>query len=165
MTPLSILAAQTLLAKLTTGDALQQQLATISVGVNAAVPAILPTQLLLSSAPAELGDKNIQLTYPRVCIYSSSIKNSQTEKFRAFSGSVSVVAEIWASGDLITDVDGWIHFYVEAIAKILQQNRGDWGNGMFFAGSYEVQFQPAKSGGFGFVQSAKLTFSLNVSMG
>jgi hypothetical protein len=111
-----------------------------------------------------LADQNLQLTYPRVCIYSSTLKNSQIEKFRSFSGQVILVADIWASGDLITDVDTWIHFYVEAVTNILQSNTGDWGNGIFYSGAYDVQFQPPKPGGLGFVGAAKLTFALNVSV-
>jgi hypothetical protein len=164
MTPLSLLGAQTFLTKLTKGDALQQQITAISTGVSATVPGMCSDQILVSSVPAELADKNVQLSYPRVCIYSSNLKNSQVEKFRSFSGQVTVVAEIWASGDLITDVDAWIHFYVEGVANILQSNTGDWGNGMFYAGAYDVQFQPPKPGGLGFVELAKLTFALNVSV-
>lgn len=164
MTPLSLIGAQTLLTKLTTGDALEQQIVLISNDAKAQVPPIRSERVVLSSIPMEVADKNVQLGYPRVCIYSSSLKNSRVEKFRSFSGEVTLVAEIWASGDLITDVDGWIHYYVEAVAEILQASAGDWGNGMFYSGEYDVQFQLAKPGGLGFVEAAKLTFSLNVSM-
>ncbi len=164
MTPLSLLAAQTFLTKLTTGCALQQQITVISSGLTLAVPAIASEQVVLSSAPAELADNNVQLSYPRVCAYSSSLRNSQVEKFRSFSGEVMLVAEIWASGDLITDVEAWIQVYVEGVANILQSNIGDWGNGMFYSGAYDVQFQPPKPGGLGFVEAAKLTFALNVSL-
>jgi hypothetical protein len=128
------------------------------------LPPIASEQIVLSSVPAELADQNLQLTYPRVCIYSSTLKNSQIEKFRSFSGQAILVADIWASGDLITDVDTWIHFYVEAVTNILQSNTGDWGNGIFYSGAYDVQFQPPKPGGLGFVGAAKLTFALNVSV-
>jgi len=107
---------------------------------------------------------NIQLTYPRVCLYSSNVKNTQFEKFRSFSGQVLLVAEIWASDNLATQADEWIHFYVESVGEILQNNIGDWGDGMFYGGAYNVMFQPPKAGGLGFVESAKLTLSLNVSV-
>jgi hypothetical protein len=164
MTPLSLLGAQIFLDKLTNADALQQQITAISAGIKTTVPLIASEQVVLSSIPMELADQNAQLSYPRVCVYSSNLKNSQIEKFRSFSGQVMLVAEIWASGDLITDVDAWIHFYVEGVANILQNNIGDWGNGMFYPGAYDVQFQPPKPGGLGFVQAAKLTFTLNVSL-
>jgi hypothetical protein len=164
MTPLSLLGAQTFLTKLTSGDALEQQIMLISNNANAQVPPIRSERVVLSSIPMEVADKNVQLGYPRVCIYSSSVKNYRTEKFRSFSGEVAVAVEIWASGDLITDVDTWIHYYVEAVAEILQESAGDWGSGMFYSGDYDVQFQVAKPGGLGFVEAAKLTFFLNVSV-
>ncbi len=164
MTPLSLLGAQTFSAKLTNADALQQQITAISAEMKATVPLITSEQVVLSSIPVDLADMNVQLSYPRVCIYSSNLKNSQVEKFRSFSGQLLLAAEIWASGDLVTDVDAWIHFYVEAVAQILQSSTGDWGNGMFYSGAYDVQFQPPKSGGLGFVETAKLTFALNVSV-
>lgn len=164
MTPLSLLGAQTFLTKLTNGDALEQQITLVSNNAKAQVPPISSERIVLSSIPMEVADKNVQLGYPRVCIYSSSVKNSRVEKFRSFSGEVAVVVEIWASGDLITDVDTWIHYYVEAVTEILQASAGDWGSGMFYSGNYDVQFQVAKPGGLGFVEAAKLTFSLNVSV-
>ncbi len=164
MTPLSLIAAQTFLAKLTNADALEQQITAISTGINTVIPPITSEQVVLSSIPTELADKNVQLNYPRVCIYSSNLKNSRLEKFRSFSGQLTIVAEIWASGDLITDVDTWIHFYVEGVTNILQSNTGDWGNGMFYSGIYDVQFQPPKPGGLGFIEAAKLTFAVNVSV-
>src|SRR5690348_995957 len=164
MTPLSLLAARTFLSKVTDADALQQQIAAISTGMMVSVPPIPSERVVLSSIPAELADNNVQLSYPRLCIYSSSLRNSQVEKFRSFSGQVILVAEIWASGDLITEVDTWIHFYVEGLANILRSNTGDWGNGIFYSGAYDVQFQPPKQGGLGFVEAAQLTFALNVSV-
>ena len=65
---------------------------------------------------------------------------------------------------MIAQVDQWIHFYVEAVTNILQTNIGDWGDGMFYPGAYEIQLTPPKTGGLGFVQSAKLTFNLNASV-
>ncbi|MDQ2843303.1 MAG: hypothetical protein M3Y72_20150 [Acidobacteriota bacterium] len=159
------MAANKLLQKLNTGSALQQQITQIAKALQPAIPTITAGQVVLSSAAPDLADKNMQMAYPRVCIYSSNSKNTQIEKFRSFSGSVSLVAEIWASANLVNQTDEWIHFYVEAVAEILQLNSGDWGDGMFYSGAYEVQFQPPKAGGLGFVQSAKLTFSLNVSVG
>ncbi len=163
MVPLTILAAQKLSNLLTTEQAFEQQLLAIAASCNITLPMITAAQVLLSSASAEIGDNNVQLTYPRVCLYSAGIRNSQTERFRSLSGTIAVSAEIWASGNLVTDTDQWIHFYVEGVTDILRLNIGDWGDGIFFSGIYDVQFQPPKAGGLGFVQSAKVTCNLNVS--
>jgi hypothetical protein len=163
MLPLTILATQKVSSLLTSGNALQEQIASIAGSVDQSVPTITGAQIILSSASPDIGDRSIQLTYPRICLYSGGLKNTQDEKFRSLSGTVSVVAEIWASGNLVNDTDRWIHFYVEAMTDILRQNIGDWGDGFFFSGVYDVQFQQPKAGGLGFVESAKVICNLNVS--
>ncbi len=146
MIPKSLLAAQKLLAKLTTANALQQQITALAAQSSTTVPTITPAQVVLSSASPELLDMNIQLTYPRVCLYSSNVKNTQVEKFRSFSGQVSLVAEIWASDNLATQADEWIHFYVEGVGEILQNNIGDWGDGMFYGGAMTFSFSLQRPG-------------------
>lgn len=163
MLPLTILAAQKVSDLLTGGNALQQQIGAIAASCNANVPPITSTQVVLSSASPGIDDMNIQLSYPRICLYSEAVKNMQIEKFRSLSGTVSVVAEIWASANLVNESDQWIHFYVEGMTDILRQNIGDWGDGFFFSGVYDVQFQPPQPGGIGFAQSAKVTCDLNIS--
>jgi hypothetical protein len=163
MLPLTILAPQKILNLLTAGNALQQEIETISGSTNIILPIITSAQVVLSSASPDLGDRDLQLTYPRVCLYSAAVKNTQIEKFRSLSGTISVTAEVWASGNLITETDQWIHYYVEAVTDILRQNIGDWGDGIFFSGIYDVQLQGPKIGGLGYVESAKVTCSLNVS--
>ena len=163
MFPLTLFVVQKTASLLNSGNALQQQLAALTSACNAIVPTIPPGQVVLSSATPDLGDKDIQLTYPRICLYSAGLRNTQLEKFRSLSGSVLVAAEVWASGNLVNEVDQWIHFYIEAMSNVLRSHIGDWGNGIFFSGMYDVQFQPPKAGGLGYVQSAKVTFSFNVS--
>jgi hypothetical protein len=163
MLPVTILASQKLANLLTSNDALAQQIATIAALANLEVPPITSDQVVFSSASPEIGDKNIQLTYPRVCLYSSAIKNTHLEKFKSLSGMVSVVTEIWASGNMVSDTDQWIHFYVEAVTELYRQNVGNLNDGFYFSGAYEVQFQPPKAGGIGFAQSAKVICNLNVS--
>jgi hypothetical protein len=163
MLPVTILASQKLANLLTNGDALQQQVANMAASANLQVPVITTKQVVFSSASADVGDKNIQLTYPRVCIYSSAVKNTHLEKFKSLSGTVSVITEILTSGNLISDIDQWIHFYVEAVTQIYRQNIGNLNDGFYFSGAYEVQFLPPKAGGLGFAQSAKVTCTLNVS--
>ncbi len=164
MVPLTLLAAQKVSGLLTNSNALQQAVAALASACSVNVPTITSAQVVMSSASTDLGDLNLQLDYPRICIYSSAVKNTQIEKFRSFSGSVTITAEVFASGNLISDIDQWIHFYVEGVTQILRQNIGDWGNGMFFPGIYDVQLQAPKAGGLGFVESAKVSCSINVSL-
>lgn len=162
MYPITLQAANQAQALLS--SSLAQQIQTLALAANITVPSITPDQIVLSSASPDIGDKDVQLTYPRICLYSSGVKNTQTEKFRSVSGTLAVSADIWASSNLVTDSDTWIHYYVEAVTSLLTANKGDWGNGLFFPGVYDVQFQPPKSGGIGFVQVARVTFQLTVSV-
>jgi hypothetical protein len=164
MVPLTLLAAQKVSGLLTNSNALPQAVAALASACSVNVPAISSAQIVLSSVNADLGDMNLQLDYPRICIYSSAVKNTQIEKFRSFSGSVTITAEVFASGNLISDIDQWVHFYVEGVTQILRQNIGDWGDGMFFPGTYDVQLQAPKTGGLGFVESAKVSCNINVSL-
>jgi hypothetical protein len=163
MLPLTIDAPQKLSDLLMTENALQQQINAVSSSSNVSVPLITASQVVLSSTVPAMGDQDLQLTYPRICLYTASIKNTQVEKFRSLSGTVSVVAQVWASADLLSQTDQWIHYYVEAMTNILRQNIGDWGDGLFFPGEYDVQLQAPKAGGLGYVELATVTCVLNVS--
>jgi hypothetical protein len=163
MLPLTMLAARKVSDLLTGENALERKINALAGSSNLMLPGITSSGVVLSSASAEMADKDFQLTYPRISLYSTTIKNTQIEKFRSLSGTVSVTADLWASANLLQDTDLWIHFYVEAMTEILRQNIGDLGDGMFFSGAYEVQFQPPKVGGFGWVESAKVNCDLNVS--
>lgn len=164
MLPLSLLAAQKMANLLTNTNLLTTQISQIAADNSVNIPAIAPTQVFLSSATPDIGDLRAQMTYPRVCIYSDTIKNTKIEKYRSLSGTVGVTTEVWASANLVQQTDQWIHYYVEALTLVLRQNTGDWQDGLFFSGIYTVQFQPPKAGGLGYVQSAKVTCSLGVSL-
>ena len=163
MLPTSILAAKKLAALLTNASAIQNEISSISAESGIEVPTIPASQVYLSSAPAGMAELQQELGYPRVSVFSTRVKNTQVEKFRSLSGSVTVSAEIAATADLLSDVDTWIHFYVEAITNILRENRGDWNDGVFYSGAYEVDIQPPKPGASGFLQIARVNFEVGVS--
>lgn len=163
MLPTSILAAKKLAALLTNASAIQGEISSISAESGIEVPVIPASQVYLSSAPAGMAELQQELGYPRVSVFSTRVKNTQVEKFRSLSGSVTVTAEIAATADLLSDVDTWIHFYVEAITNILRENRGDWNDGVFYSGAYEVDIQPPKPGASGFLQIARVNFEVGVS--
>jgi hypothetical protein len=165
MLPLTLLVAQKTSDLLTSQSALALEVAALGASASTIVPSIDRSQIFLSSAGPDLADSNLQFTYPRICLYSGLLRNSLVEKFRTLSGSVSLVADIWTSGAMATDTDRWIHFYVEAYTALLGKNIGDWGDGVFFSGQYEVNFQPPKLGGLGFLQTARITSFFLVSRG
>jgi hypothetical protein len=69
------------------------------------------------------------------------------------------------SHDRLESLDQLLELHVEAVTDVLDSHRGDWGGGIFYAGGYEVTFAGAKHGGKNFVQSAKVVFDVNVSIG
>jgi hypothetical protein len=158
-----MLAAQKVANLLTASNALQTQLGALAAAAGQPVPTVHSGQVVVTSATQDMGDKSMQLTYPRICLYASGLKNTRAEKALTLSGTVSVTGEVWASANLVQQADTWIHFYVEAFTLLLRQNAGDWGDGFFFSGVYEVAFQPPKTGGLGYVESAKVICALNVS--
>ncbi len=52
----------------------------------------------------------------------------------------------------------------QAVTRVLDTNRGDWGGGILFGGSYEVTYGPVKHGGKNLLQTAKITFALEASL-
>jgi hypothetical protein len=161
--PITILAAQKFADILVEEDALQEAILTLGKACDVSAPLIPVSQILVTSVGADLADRNGRFSYPRILLYCDGLKNSQIEKFRSISGSVSVVVEIHSSSNLLEDVERWIHFYVEALTGILRRRAGDWGDGIFYTGIYEVVLSTPKTGGLGFVKTSKISFSLNVS--
>ena len=163
MLPLTLLATNKLLALLTVNSALSQAISSNAAAAGVSVPSLQTSQIIGSFISADIGDLNLQLTYPRVCIYTSQVANNQREKFRSFSGVVSVVADVWSSDSLEQPAEMALHFLVDGIAGILQVNLGDWGDGFRYSGVYGVQLQTPKLGGLGFVQLARMTCNLDVT--
>jgi hypothetical protein len=163
MLPLTLLATKKLLNLLTANDALSQVISTSAVAAGANPAVLTSSQIFASYATPDMGDLDLQLTYPRVCIYAARSVNSQREKFRRFSGTVSLEADVWASASLEQVTELALHFYVEGVASLLRSNVGDWGDGIRYSGIYEVRMQTPKAGGVGFVQSAKVMFNVEAS--
>ncbi len=163
MLPLTLLACQKIYDLLTRESALAQKLASLSGSNGVSLPPIDSSHVYLSSAANDVGDTESRLGYPRVCVYSSGFKNSLLEKFRSLSGSVTTTLDIWSSANLVEETDRCIHYYVEGVSALIRNSSGDWGDGLFFSGVYDVQFQSPKTGGFGFVQLARLRVDLIAS--
>ena len=163
MNPVTLAAVQKVAALLTTNDAIGNELNILTALALQPVPKLSTLQVYLSAAPGALTDSRQMISYPRVSIYCNKIVNKQQEKFRSLSGEVSVVSEVAITDNLLDDVQNALHFYVEAVTAILRRSIGDWGDGFFFSGEYEVAVQAPAPGGSGFVQSAKITCELGIS--
>ena len=163
MLPLTLLGASKVLSLLTTNNALRQTVQALGNQYGVSLPTISANDIVQTSAGPDLSEKNAQLSFPRICLYPTQVKNTQNIKFRSFAGTLVVAADVWFSGVFIADTGIGLHYYLEAFTAILRANLGDLGDGFFFSGIYDIQLQPPKPGGFGFVEMAKVTCSLDVS--
>ena len=121
------------------------------------------SQVRAQNAAADIAERILGAKYPAVNVYCEKIVNSLCEKFRAFSGKAQMAIEIRQSQDRLEGLQDRLELYVDAIMQLLNGSRGDWGDGMFYTGEYEVTLGPVKQGGKNFMQVAKVTFEIGVS--
>jgi hypothetical protein len=121
--------------------------------------------VVTQNVAAELAERSGTVKYPAVSVFCEKIANELREKFRSFSGSVRMAIEIRHSQDRLEGIEDAVEQYTEAITSTLSASRGDWGDGMFYNGGYEVTFGAVKRGGKNFAQTAKVTFEVGVSRG
>lgn len=68
------------------------------------------------------------------------------------------------STDRVDNLQSHLETYADAVMGVLDASSGDWGGGMYYAGGYQVAFGPVKQGGKNFIQTAKITFEIGVSI-
>jgi hypothetical protein len=129
-----------------------------------ALAALPPAHVTNQNVAADLAEKSQVVKYPVVHVYADRIRNELKEKFRTFSGKVRTVAEVRVSHDRIEGIEERLRLYVDAVTRVLDQNRGSWGEGAFFGGQYEMTIEPVKHGGKNFLQAAKVVFEVDLSV-
>ena len=140
-------------------------LAAIAERENVRLGAITPQQVLSQSVAPELAERTAGVQYPVFYAYCEKLTNELREKFRVFSGKARLAVDVRVSHDRLEDLGQMLELHVEAVTDVLDSHRGDWGGGIFFAGKYEVAFGPTKHGGKNFIQTAKVSFDVEVSIG
>jgi hypothetical protein len=121
-------------------------------------------QIRAQNVAADLAERGEVVQYPTVQVYCEKVVNSLTEKFRTFSGTVQMAAEIRHSQDRLQGLQEGLEQYTDALTQVLDGNRGDWGSGMYYAGGYQVAFGTVKHGGRNYIQVAKVTFEIGVNI-
>ncbi|MGI8745536.1 MAG: hypothetical protein ACR2NN_23775 [Bryobacteraceae bacterium] len=121
-------------------------------------------QVIAQNASPELTERSTVSKYPLLFVYCSKLLNSLREKFRGFSGEAQMVVEIRISQDRLERLETKVQLYVDAVIQVLGENRGDWGDGVFYGGTYEVSYGPAKHGGRNFIQIAKIALAVDISV-
>lgn len=122
------------------------------------------SQLISQNVATELIERSATTKYPALFLYCDRVTNLLTEKFRTFSGKVRMVVEVRVSQDRLEGLERQVQLYVDAVTNVLDGHRGDWGEGMFYPGGYEVQFGAIKHGGRNLLQVAKVVFEVHMSV-
>lgn len=142
-------------------------------GVNARISAIESADPHLAApgirtasalhAGVDIAEKSGQGHYPALLVYCDKLSNLLKEKFRRFSGKARMTVEVRNSADRLDLLDPGTQLYVDAVCALLDDSRGDWGSGLFYAGGYEVAYEPIARGGRNFLQRARIVFDVEIS--
>jgi hypothetical protein len=136
---------------------------TLAQAESLTLPAVGQNQILAQNVSIELAERSTDVQYPAFNVYCEKIVNQLKEKFRNFSGKAVMTVEVRVSQDRLDGIEDQLETYVDAVTQVLDQNRGDWGEGMYYAGCYEAALAPVKHGGNNFIQVGKVSFEVGVS--
>ena len=164
MTQAGTVAAAGLLEKLTGAAGLRDKLAGLAEQVAFELPVVELEQIQVRTIAAEVHERSTAFKYPLVLVYPERIKNDQKEKFKRFSGTVSMVVEIRLTQDRVDDLEAKLGAYVDSVTDVIEAAKGNWDSCLYFSGAYEVVFEPVKRGGTGFAQRARVLMPVHVSV-
>ena len=156
-------ATQKLAGILAASNGLPAAVEALTAQQSLALPQVAPQQIIAQNVGAEIAEKSVATKYPVIYVYCSKLVNDLREKFRTFSGDAQMLVEARVSQDRLDGLESNLHVYVDAISSVLDGNRGEWGDGFFYGGGYEVTFSKVKHGGRNFLQTAEISFALEVS--
>jgi hypothetical protein len=161
--PIGSVASGLVIQRLTGAAGVNVNLASLTQG-SAALTLLDPAQIRTGNIAPEIADRSNTVQYPTANVYCEKIVNTQVEKFRAFSGAIHLAIDLRYSEDRVDHVQIKLETYADAVMGVLDVSSGDWGGGMFYGGGYQVAFGPVKHGGRNFIQTAKITFEIGVSI-
>jgi hypothetical protein len=111
----------------------------------------------------EIIERSTQTHYPAVLAYCDKLSNSQKEKFRTFSGNARMIIEVRCSQDRLQGLERALEQYSDAVCAVLDSARGDWQDGAFYTGGYDISYGAVRHGGKNFLQTAKVSFEVEIS--
>ncbi len=153
----------TLAGLLRSRQGVNAKLCDIAVAENVELPEIEENQVVTGPAINESKAPNPSLHHPTLYVYCDRVSNLQREKFTRFSGRARLILEVHVSESRLENLDRSMHIYTEAVTEVLEENYGDWGQGISFGGKYEIQYQPPRLGGLNYEQTAKILVEVDVS--
>jgi hypothetical protein len=138
-------------------------LGALTLGYPAFAGLVDASQVRAQNVAAQIAEHALGVKYPAVNVNCDKIVNDLRQKFQRFSGHVEMAIEVRHSQDRLEGMEDNLELYADAAMQMLDGSRGDWGDGMYYAGGYEVVFGPVKQGGKNFIQVAKVTFQIGVN--
>jgi len=156
--------ARKLTTLLAAGDGLPASVAAVAEATNERLQPIGAAQIVAQNVAADVIERSNIVRYPSVHVYCEKLSNTLREKFRTFSGKAHLTMEVRSSQDRLEGLERQVQLYVDAVTRVLDRHRGDWGDGLFYGGGYEVVFGPVKRGGKNYLQTAKITLEVDVSI-
>ncbi len=163
MAQVASIGTQKVLDLLQSPNGLQPVVAGIANELGMKPGSVIAAAIVGQNIAADVLEKSSGAAYPAVQIYCERVTNLLREKFRVFSGKARMAVEARVSQDRIEGIDSVLQLYVDGVTEVLDANRGDWGQGMFYTGGYEVSYGPVRHGGRNFLQSAKIVFEIDIS--
>src|SRR5260370_25178542 len=151
------LATQRMLHFLETPAGLSENLAAVAQLQGLKLPAIEAEQIFTENVAQKLVELGVDMKYRALLLYCEKITNDLREKFRTFSGKAHLAIEVRMSQDRIEGVTNLLLVYVDTVTRILDQNRGDWGSGMFYTGGYQIALCHIAHGGPHFIPTPQAT--------
>lgn len=153
-----------LLQLLESPGGLSQNLADVAQLQGLTLPSIDSRQVIAQNVAQALVERALDLKYPALLVYCDKFSNDLREKFRTFSGKANLVVEVRVSQDRVDGLENLLQTYLDVVTRVLDQNRGDWGNGVFYTGGYQAAVGPLERGGRNFIQTGKISFEVAVSI-
>ncbi|MDX2153225.1 MAG: hypothetical protein SFV54_20945 [Bryobacteraceae bacterium] len=143
---------------------ISHEIAALSADTGISLQPIEPEQIVGQNVAIETAERSGKVKYPMIHVYTDRMENRLREKFKSFSGTIRVVAEVRVSHEHLTNLERDLQIYLEALTSVLARTRGDWGSGLYFSGAYEIHISGVKSGGRNFVQVAKVICDIDASV-
>ncbi len=164
MTSIADSATATIITLLSAPGGLNATIAAHAATADTPIPPVLAEQFFTDNVSSDIAEKSQDIKYTAIYVYCDKIANTLQEKFRTFSGYAQMVIDVRVSQDRLDGIDRASQLYSESVAQTLNQLRGDWGQGLFYGGKYEISFGPVKHGGRNFLKSVKVTFPVDASI-
>ena len=126
-------------------------------------PAGIRTIVALN-ASVDISEKTGYVQYPALLVYCDKLSNTLKEKFREFSGKAHAGRGSTAiAGHARRGLNRASRFMWMPFARCSTIRGAIGAPGSFYAGGYDVSYEPVGRGGSNFLQRAKVGFDVEVS--